>query len=412
MAIIKLEEGRYALRWRDARGKRHYETLDPMPYKRVVQEHAKRLANRDAETTSTATVAQLAKDYLEVHGPGLTPAGLERAESIIRLHITPDPIGKVIAANLKTRDLLAWRQRRKTAGASDGTLDREHNVVRAIIGFAVKTDTLAVSPLKRGAVKRLVPSTEGRTIYFEPEEWRAFIDSIENDAAWTRFIAEKRRFGPVKIGAAINTPRRNGAGACPGCDHHEELGHTRAEDYRERLRTYRALFVGLLWTASRLSEIRKLMWQDVDLRNGYVCIQQGKTGKRKTVPMSQELRASLEALPRGVGRAPVYAAGGGVPFSKRAVQRAFAVYCKVAGLRDELTPHAIRHTAATWMVISGRPILEVSRFLGHASLAMTLRYAHLAPVHLTAALAGMETMRNSMSTTITETPEGGRKNEK
>lgn len=43
------------------------------------------------------------------------------------------------------------------------------------------------------------------------------------------------------------------------------------------------------------------------------------------------------------------------------------------------TPHTCRHTAASWLVQAGVPLLEVSRQLGHSSIQMTMRYAHLAP---------------------------------
>lgn len=43
------------------------------------------------------------------------------------------------------------------------------------------------------------------------------------------------------------------------------------------------------------------------------------------------------------------------------------------------SPHALRHTAASWLVQDGVPLYDVAALLGHASLTMTTRYAHLAP---------------------------------
>lgn len=87
----------------------------------------------------------------------------------------------------------------------------------------------------------------------------------------------------------------------------------------------------------------------------------------------------------------------GKPYGKKEIERAFAVYRSVAGLRRELTIHTIRHTFASWLVIAGTPIKTVQELLGHASLAMTLRYAHLAPVHLRGALDSLASMRDSNS---------------
>jgi hypothetical protein len=43
------------------------------------------------------------------------------------------------------------------------------------------------------------------------------------------------------------------------------------------------------------------------------------------------------------------------------------------------SPHALRHTAASWLVQAGVPLYGVQRLLGHESFAVTARYAHLAP---------------------------------
>lgn len=56
-----------------------------------------------------------------------------------------------------------------------------------------------------------------------------------------------------------------------------------------------------------------------------------------------------------------------------------------------ITPHVLRHTCASWQVQAGVPLYSVQRWLGHSTIKMTERYAHLAPEHLqegAAALAG------------------------
>ena len=44
--------------------------------------------------------------------------------------------------------------------------------------------------------------------------------------------------------------------------------------------------------------------------------------------------------------------------------------------------HDLRHTFASWLVMNGTPLFEVSQLFRHASIQMTERYAHLAPDHL------------------------------
>ena len=51
--------------------------------------------------------------------------------------------------------------------------------------------------------------------------------------------------------------------------------------------------------------------------------------------------------------------------------------------------HDLRHTFASWLVVNGIPIFEVSQLLPHVSIQMTERYAHLAPDHLQNAIANL-----------------------
>jgi integrase len=56
-------------------------------------------------------------------------------------------------------------------------------------------------------------------------------------------------------------------------------------------------------------------------------------------------------------------------------------------LRTSASFHDLRHTRASWLVMRGASLVEVRQILGHATLAMTMRYAHLSPAHLRAAAA-------------------------
>jgi integrase len=56
----------------------------------------------------------------------------------------------------------------------------------------------------------------------------------------------------------------------------------------------------------------------------------------------------------------------------------------------DFTFHGLRHTLASWLTMKGRPLKEVSELLGHSSVKMIERYAHLAPERLRDALSVLE----------------------
>lgn len=62
---------------------------------------------------------------------------------------------------------------------------------------------------------------------------------------------------------------------------------------------------------------------------------------------------------------------------------------KKAGLVD-FHFHDLRHTFASRLVMKGVPLAAVSELLGHTSVAMTMRYAHLSPKHLTEAVGMLD----------------------
>ena len=69
-------------------------------------------------------------------------------------------------------------------------------------------------------------------------------------------------------------------------------------------------------------------------------------------------------------------------------------------LEEPLTLHGCRHHFASWFVMRGGSLPALQRLLGHATLAMTMRYAHLAPEHLRTEIARTERPRSAETTSV------------
>ena len=154
-------------------------------------------------------------------------------------------------------------------------------------------------------------------------------------------------------------------------------------------------------TGCRKEEILSLKWENVDLKHSFIHMVKTKNGERRQIPINDTLREMLKGLTRRLDVPWVFfevvqkqdkETGEVKEIVKRFgdVKRSFITACKKAGIQDFVF-HSLRHTFASHLVMSGTDITTVSKLLGHKSLAMTLRYAHLAPNHLEKAVNELNT---------------------
>jgi len=141
----------------------------------------------------------------------------------------------------------------------------------------------------------------------------------------------------------------------------------------------RPIVITALNTGMRREEILSLEWgKHVDLRHGFILLDKTKNGDRREIPINSDLRETLQGLIRRIDSPYVFVDKNGRRFKE--VKRSFSTACRKAGLKD-FHFHDLRHTFASQLVMAGVDLITVKELLGHKSIAMTLRYAHLAPGH-------------------------------
>ncbi len=150
----------------------------------------------------------------------------------------------------------------------------------------------------------------------------------------------------------------------------------------------RPILVTAIHTGLRRGELFSLQWEDLDLQNGVVLVVDTKNGERREVPMSDTLRETLRRLPRRLDTPYVFPGRDGNEL--RNIRWRFERVLKKAGI-EGFVFHDIRHTFASHLVMAGADLVTVKELLGHKSMQMTLRYAHLAPDHKRAAIHRLDT---------------------
>ena len=153
------------------------------------------------------------------------------------------------------------------------------------------------------------------------------------------------------------------------------------ETVRQNCQTLRekALVDFLYSTACRVGELCALDIKNIDFSEHTVRIEHGKGDKGRTTYLNPEAEVSLKAyLASRHDDCPalfVPIRGRARHLEKRAVEVEIDKICSRCGLSIRVTPHVFRHTAASLALQRGMQIEQVQRFLGHARIQTTLRYA-------------------------------------
>lgn len=255
----------------------------------------------------------------------LRPSTADRYASIVRCHIVPT-FGAIPLARVERSAVTAWVSELSSSGLASATVRHLHRVLYQVLGSAA-ADGRIVRNVAGGVP---LPKAKGRD---------------------KRFLDHER---VVALAGA-------------------------AGEYGTVVRT-------LAYCGLRFGELAALRVSSLDLLRRRLTVSESATevaGRMVFGPTKSQLVRSVP-LPRSlvdelakvcIGKAPAdllfTAPGGGVLWLRNFRRRVFDPAARTAGLAG-LTPHELRHTAASLAVSAGANVKSVQRMLGHASAAMTL----------------------------------------
>jgi integrase len=324
-------------RWSDEHGQRQSETFtkyeDALGHERQMKVKVGQIRTGLATgLVAGRTVGELCDTWLVTQAP--RKRSIEDDRSIIRAHIRP-VLGFIELARLTTADIDRFAATRQVG--SQNTLRNILNVLSGMLRYGVEIGWLGTLP----RIKRPRPE--------------------ETDFRYLRM---------AEIGTFLQAARQDGE-------------------------TVHALYATAVFTGMRAGELAGLHWSDIDFGKRLITVSRSykkttKTGKIRRVPIIDVLLPILRewrlktpgeiVFPNQVGNMHGKSARIFRPMLHRVLDRAGLQPAQRAGkLRPYITFHGLRHTFASMWVMQGKDIYRLQKILGHSSVNMTMRYAHLAP---------------------------------
>jgi integrase len=335
-----------AAKAREQAGKRIADYIkgdDPLEARKAARAH-----------TLESFVADKYKEWAEAHQSS-------HAETLRRIASFYDAFG-----NKKLPEITAWmiekhRTARLKADISAATVNRDLDALRGAFTKAIEWGVLKTHPMV--TVRRTKIDELERVRYLSPEEDKRLRNGLDAREA-------KRRLNRDNF----NQWRR-------------ERGYKTFPDCGAFTDHLKPIVILALNTGLRRGELFKLQWQSVDLIKRILTVT-GKTAKSKKtryVPLNDEAFATIQTWRKQNPAAGLVFPG---PQAERMtnISTSWEGLIKSAQIKD-FHFHDCRHDFASKLVMAGEDLNTVRELLGHSDIKMTLRYAHLAPDKLSAAVA-------------------------
>lgn len=264
---------------------------------------------------------------------------------------------------LSAFDVERVKSARLKGGRKPATVNRDLDRIRGALSRAVEWGFLAAHPIK--AVKRTKGADNSRVRYLSQPEGRRLRKALVD--------REAQRRAQRKSGNEWRT-QRGGDGRAMWPE----------DGYTDHLMP---MVLVALNTGMRRGEILGLRWEHLNMDAAMLTVTAGnaKSSKARHIPLNAEALAVLTRWGKQHGTdGLVFPGVGGARMSH--VSTSWDSLTVAAKLED-FRFHDLRHDFASKLVMAGVDLNTVRELLGHADLKMTLRYAHLAPQKLAAAVA-------------------------
>lgn len=261
-------------------------------------------------------------------------------------------------SKLSRLEVSAWRsQERAISGNKCASLNRKIGALVAALNWGARHEVLPENPC-RGLERLTETDSAAHVRYLSADEMDRLFEALEEREAQMR-------------------------------QSRDSANEWRAQRRKDQLPPRREYFVDHLFpmvlvslnTGIRRGSLFRLEWRDVNLDSRMLTIrgETAKSGKTYYVPLNDQAHGALRMWrEQSPENGLVFPSPGDpeTPFNN--CNTAWEHVLRMAGI-DHFRWHDMRHTFASRLVMAGVDLNVVRELMGHASLAMTIRYAHLAP---------------------------------